>query len=122
MTYKNRADAKIMADYYAKKASKEARKLVLIEGEIRKQIIEVLNEYGMLGKGTREKIQTDIEILDEIDENLNSYKKCRDEADKEADMYAEAEEGKENEANTGMAECASIFAQEAYSSDEEAKQ
>lgn len=94
MTYKNRADAKSMADYYAKKVDKEARKLTLIDEEVRKQIIDLLNANALTNKHIRDEIQTDIEILNEIDENLNSYKKCRDEAIDEAKMYdGEEEEG-----------------------------
>mgnify|MGYP007122038754 CR=1 FL=1 len=93
MTYKDKAEAKSMADYYAKKASKEARKLVMIEDKVREQIIEMLIDNRM-DKRTREAIQTDIEILDEIEENLNSYKKCRDEANNEAMMYEGEEEAK----------------------------
>lgn len=95
MTYKNKADAKSMADYYAKKVDKEARKLVLIDEEVRKQIIDLLNANPLTNKHIRDAIQTDIEILDEIEENLNSYKKCRDEANDEAMTYEFEEEAKE---------------------------
>lgn len=92
MNYKNKADAERMAEYYAKKVDKEERKLVLIEKSIRECTIEVLNANRMYDKRKREAIQTDIEILDEIEENLNSYKMCRDEAIDEANMYEREEE------------------------------
>ena len=95
MTYKNKADAKSMADYYAKKVDKEAEKLVLIEKSIRERILVVLNKNELTNKSIRDAIKTDIEILDEIDEDLTCYRKCRDEANDEAKKYECEEEAKQ---------------------------
>ena len=109
MNYKNKAEAKHMADYYAEKASREAEKLVLIENAIRERIVVELNMNELINKHVRDAIKTDIEILDEIDENLQAYKGWRDEALADVKDF----DFEEMEANKkGMAECASILAQD----------
>lgn len=114
MSYKDRDTAKMMAEYYEELADKEGRKKELVEKAVRERIIEVLNK-NKLTEQVSESIKRDLELLDEIGENEEKYKNCCADAWEDVRMFDNEEQtstASTNEANTGMEECARIFAQD----------